>query len=478
MSESIEARAEHYRSKLPTIGQEHLLRFWDELDPEQRTALLDDLDAVDFDLVTRLIPTHVTDHTPAVTPETLMPPEVMPATPDIDLVGRYADAIKQGVGMIRQGMVAALTVAGGQGTRLGLDGPKGAFAISPVRGKTLFQLFAEAVAATQLRYGGTVPWYIMTSPVNDAATQKFFTDNDHFGLNPERILFFPQGVMPAFAPDGKILLDCKHRLALSPDGHGGTLRALAASGALATMKSQGAEAISYFQVDNPLVKPIDPLFLGLTRITNAEMAAKVIPKADDFERVGVVAQADGKTQVIEYSDLADELATARDENGNRTFDAGSIAVHVLARSFVERLTGGSEGLTLPWHRASKKVAYTDETGTRIEPDEPNAIKLETFIFDALPLAKKTLVLQTRREEEFSPVKNAEGGDSPETSRRDLNRRAARWLDSAGVNVPVRPDGEPDATLEISPLLALDPNQLRERLPVRPDIQPGASVYLD
>jgi UDP-N-acetylglucosamine/UDP-N-acetylgalactosamine diphosphorylase len=244
------------------------------------------------------------------------------------------------------------------------------------------------------------------------------------------------------------------------------------------MKSQGAEAISYFQVDNPLVKPIDPLFLGLTRITNAEMAAKVIPKADDFERVGVVAQADGKTQVIEYSDLADELATARDENGNRTFDAGSIAVHVLARSFVERLTGGSEGLTLPWHRASKKVAYTDETGTRIEPDEPNAIKLETFIFDALPLAKKTLVLQTRREEEFSPVKNAEGGDSPETSRRDLNRRAARWLDSAGVNVPVRPDGEPDATLEISPLLALDPNQLRERLPVRPDIQPGASVYLD
>ena len=477
MSLSTDERYAHYRTRLADTRQAHLLRFWDELEAPQRTALLDDLDGVDFDLVDRLVDSHVLEQPALDVPSDPQPPATFPAEPDIDLVGRYADAVKQGASMIRVGSVAALTVAGGQGTRLGFDGPKGAFPISPVRNKPLFQIFAEVVAGTQARYGGKVPWYIMTSPGNDAATRHIFASHDSFGLRSDDVVFFQQGVMPAFAKDGRILLAQKHRLALSPDGHGGTLRALAASGALEDMKRRGIDTISYFQVDNPLVKAVDPLFLGLTRLERAEMAAKVISKAHDFEKVGVVVRSGDRTTVLEYSDLAKDLATARNENGERRFDAGSIAVHVLTRQFVERLTGSEEGFRLPWHRAEKRMPYVDASGTRVEPEAPNAVKLETFIFDALPLAEKTLILQTQRKEEFSPVKNARGPDSEETARRDMNRRAARWLEDAGVKVPHRADGDPGATIEISPALALDHNHLRERLADHPTIEPGAEVYL-
>jgi len=195
--------------------------------------------------------------------------------------------------------------------------------------------------------------------------------------------------------------------------------------------------------------------------------------------VGNFVMADGKLTVIEYSDLPDELAHARNSDGSRKFDAGSIAIHILSRRFVERLTADRARFGLPWHRADKKAVYVDlSTGRRIEPSQPNAVKLETFIFDAIPLASKPLLLQTARSDEFSPVKNATGVDSADTARRDMNLRAIAWLETCGYPVPRCPDGTPDVTVEISPLLALDAFHLREANLPDPELRTGQKVYLE
>lgn len=472
-------RLDRIRSLLKQHGQDHLLAFWGELNDTQRAELLDDIEQIHFEGLDALIRSHVQAEVAFPLPATIEPAPCYPSQPGIDLVGKYADAVKRGVSLIRKNKVAAFVVAGGQGTRLGFDGPKGAYRISPVKDKPLFQLFAEYIRGTNARYGSDLTWFIMTSPQNDAETRAYFAENNNFGLAAHRVRFFQQGVMPAFSKDGRILLDQKHRVAFSPDGHGGSLLALRRSGALAEMDAAGIEYLSYFQVDNPIVKPIDPLFIGLHELSGSEMSSKTIPKADDLEKVGNFVIGDGKLMVIEYSDLPESLARARDETGARKFDAGSIAIHVLSRAFVERMTADAAQFGLPWHKAIKKVPYIDTaTGTRVEPNSPNAVKLEAFIFDAIPLARKPMVLQTVRAEEFSPVKNATGVDSAETSRRDMSRRAARWLHGAGFDVPQRSDGEPDGLYEISPLLALDGAHLREVMTSAPPMTAGGSNYYE
>ncbi len=464
------------RRVLRKYGQAHLLTFWDELAAAERDALRADLARVDFEQVARLVPTHVLSAPEAGVEHAIEPPEVMriaPGSPE------HREAAAAGAEMVAAGQVAALVVAGGQGTRLGYDGPKGMFPISPVKNKSLFQLFAESILSAQRSCGGMVPWYIMTSDLNDAPTREYFAANKYFGLRPENVIFFRQGMMPALGTDGRILLDQKHRVAVSPDGHGGALRALATTGALRDMARRGVQAISYFQVDNPLVRPVDPVFLGLHRKCESQLSSITVTKVDDLEKVGNFARVGGRTCVIEYSDLPEALARSRNADGSRRLNYGSIAIHVFARSFVERLTENIHAMKLPWHRALKKVPYIRlESGERIDPAEPNAVKLEMFVFDALPLADRTLILESRRAEVFSPVKNATGVDSAESARRDLTARAAAWLASCGVNVPRRPDGQVDATLEISPLFAQDREELAERLTHRPTVQPGDTLYLE
>jgi len=474
----LEARYHEFGNRLEALGQGHVLAFWPRLDDEQRCQLLADLDLLDLAEACALVRDHLDSTPEAAAWADLEPAAPLPCRPGLDQVGRYADAVRLGREWIAGGKVAALTVAGGQGTRLGFDGPKGMFPISPVRHKTLFQLFAESIQAVARRYGSIVPWYIMTSRDNDDATRAFFAEKGYFGLSAEDVFFFQQGVMPAFDPQGRLLLAEPHRLSLSPDGHGGTLLALRRSGALDDMARRGVEYISYFQVDNPLVMVLDPLFIGLHASTGSEMSSRSLPKADDFERVGNFAWSGGRLFVVEYSDLPKALATARNPDGSRKFNAGSPAIHVLARSFVQRLTADEGRFGLPWHRAEKKVPYVDASGQRVEPAEPNGIKLETFIFDALPLAENPLVLEASRAEQFSPVKNATGQDSADTARRDLVRRAAAWLEAAGCDVPQRSDGEPDAVIEISPFLALDQDELCEKLTAPPVIQPGQQLYLE
>lgn len=476
--QSIAMRFDEQKRRLATVRQDHLLRFWGELNDGQRGELLADLEAIDVAACAKLVGEFVLRKPALQLPTELTPPRAYPAAPGAGQRDEYDAAQQAGEAAIRDGRVAAFTVAGGQGTRLGYDGPKGGYCISPIRNAPLFQLFAESLLGIERRYGKRPRWYVMTSPSNHDETQRIFREQRWFGLRESDISFFSQGQMPAFTLDGRIALAEKHRLALSPDGHGGSLTALAKGGALRDMQQRGIDYVSYFQVDNPLVRTIDPLFVGLHIRTGSEMSSKAVSKASDLERVGNFCLADGKLTIIEYSDLPEALALSKNADGSRRFDAGSIAVHVMSRDFIERLTGSDSPLQLPWHRADKKVEMIDDRGESVKPDKPNAVKLEMFVFDAIPLARNPLLLMTPREEEFSPVKNAEGSDSPATTRRDLVRRAARWLENAGVNVPRRADGEVDATLEISPRFALDAGDLATRLTSKPTIPQGGSLLLE
>ena len=464
------------RSQWESAGQTKLFRFFDSLSTAQQKHLLDQLSVLDPMQLKKLAAEYVTQK-PAITlPKQINPVKAYPREPRADQVKLYADAKKRGNELVSSGKVAAFLVAGGQGTRLGYNGPKGEYPVTPINQKPLFQVFAEQIRAWSRDTGKQVPWYIMTSDANDTATREFFGKHNFFGLPKADVFFFQQGMMPAFGLDGQLLLGAKDSLALSPDGHGGSLRALERSGAVADMRKRGVEHLSYFQVDNPLIHIIDPLFIGLHDLSGSEMSSKTISKATALEKVGNFVDADGIVQVIEYSDLPDELAKQTNSDGSLRFNEGSIAIHALRLSFIERLNG-SGTLSLPWHRADKKVPYVDDTGNEVKPEKPNAVKLEQFVFDAIPLAKNAIVYTTDRAEEFSPVKNAEGVDSPATCRRDQVRRAARWLTQAGVKVPML-QGEPNATLEISPLVATSAEQLAKRKLGFDALDSGAKLSLD
>lgn len=458
---------------LKKIGQEHVLRFYKELSAPQQAALLAQVTALDFHHLPRLVQKYVVEKPAFELPHGLAPAPYYAA----DGKGwDRAAARAAGEALLRAGKVAAFTVAGGQGSRLGYEGPKGCYPAGAVSAKPLFEIFADALWKTGKKYGKPVAWYIMTSPLNHEATEAFFKEHSYFGLSPSDVTLFPQGVMPSFdLRTGKILLASKAEIATNPDGHGGSLRALWESGAIADMKSRGVEHISYFQVDNPIVKVADPVFLGLHAgpASSAEMSSKMIPKAYPEEKLGVFCRVGDRVEVIEYSDLPRELAQERLPDGTLRFNAGSIAVHVIGVKFVERLNT-DDAFELPYHRAEKKIACIDiDSGKPVEPKENNGVKLERFVFDALALcgprngAPGSIVYETDRTEEFAPIKNATGVDSPESSREIQTERAARWLATAGVQVPRTPDGKPDCTLEINCRTALEPGDIGGAIPLVP-----------
>lgn len=469
------------------FGQQHLLAFWDGLSGDGRAALLEELKNIDFPLIARLAE-QTESPASSVNLDRIKPPVSIPY-PEFGVAEAEAPRIRRiGEDAIRAGRVAALTVAGGQGTRLGYDGPKGCMRIGPVSGKTLFQLFAEGIRASRERYGSAVPWYIMTGPQNEAATRSYFEVNGYFGLPLSDVVLFSQGVMPAVDRAGKILLSEPGRVALSPDGHGGCLAALWRCGALAAMKQGGVDVISYFQVDNPLVRPVDPYLIGLHLEYGAEATSLTVSKADDLERVGNFAVLDGRTVVVEYTELPEAMARKRGPDGARRFDCANLSIFVLSRSLLERVSNPELVSALPWHLALKKVPFVNPlTGKGVEPHEPNAFKFERFIFDMLPQTEQVLLVRSRREECFSPVKNALGVDSLESARSDMSRRATRWLAACGVattsssglamrDVAKEREGEdnvqagsspPSSLMEISPRVAQDPVELSEYLDSHP-----------
>lgn len=446
---------ESIKNILSQYGQEQLLRFEKTASPEENAALEAELEKIDFAHLDVLIKDYVLKKPEISIPSDLQPAPYFPLVPETEAQKKlYADAETEGRKLISGGKVACLIVAGGQGTRLGYDGPKGTYPIGPVSGRSLFEYFALSIRRNEIKYGTEISWYVMTSLLNNQQTIDFFEENKYFGLNKDQVFFFVQGTMPAIDYQGKLLMNSKSSLCLSPDGHGGTLLALKKSGALDDMKAKGVEYISYFQVDNPLVPVLSPLFIGLHALENSEMSAVMLAKTNAFEKLGNFCLANGKLQIIEYSDLPDDLAQSVDEKGKLRFISGSPAIHVISRSFIEKLTADGT-LSLPAHRADKKVPYIDENGESVNPETPNAVKLETFIFDALQLADKTMVLESDRKEVFGPTKNATGVDSAESCREMLIARDCRRLEAAGVKIPRNADGTPAVKVEISPLAVVD-----------------------
>ncbi|MCH2152305.1 MAG: UDPGP type 1 family protein [Phycisphaerales bacterium] len=454
------------KGQLEACGQQHLLKCYDDLESSSQSTFLDQLSRIPWDSIPSLVEQYLKAQSCSLPRGDVAPADV--TIPDPETAAALAS---RGEEIIRAGRVAAFTVAGGQGTRLGWTGPKGTYPATPVSGKPLFRVFAEQIEAASRRWDTPIRWYIMTSEANDAATRSFFADNNWFGLPRNQIMLFPQGMMPCLdVSDGKVLMESPGCVAMSPDGHGGSLGALRRSGAIEQMEMLGINTISYFQIDNPIAPVIDPVFIGLhadPERSSGEMSSKMVPKVRPDEKVGVFCTVGGHTEVIEYSDLPSSLQSETDAEGRLRYDAGNIAVHLLSVPFAKRLSEQNE---LPWHRAVKKVPCCDPTtGQELISEEPNGIKLEQFIFDALPLAVRSATLEVARSREFAPIKNATGPDSPESCRQAQCDLYGQWLEDNGVEVARDAEGHVLASIEISPLTAMHSGDLAgQELPARLD----------
>jgi UDP-N-acetylglucosamine/UDP-N-acetylgalactosamine diphosphorylase len=437
-----------------------VVRWWDELDAGQRRSLLRQIDAVDFELIGRLLKSPPDRANAGIVVERArhaMPPSEIVRLPGSPReAAAWDEAVRRGREVLAAGRVGVVLVAGGQATRLAFPHPKGTYAIGPVSGCSLFQILAEQLLARSRQAGAGIPYYLMTSEATHDETIAFFAEHNHFGLNPDDVFFFQQGNMPAVDDDaGRLLLAEKGKLSTSPDGHGGLLAALARAGLLDEMRSRGIEYLYYHQVDNPTAIVCDPAFVGFHVLRRSEMSTKVVAKRSPEERMGVVVGIDGQTQIVEYSDLPLEAARQRDEAGNLLLWAGSTAIHLFNRELLDRLIG--EELGLPFHLAHKSVPHLNDAGEVLTPDEPNAYKFERFIFDALPHAANALVVEADRAREFNPIKNAEGDDSPATAQAAMISIFKNWLRQAGVTVP------DDVPVEISPLFALDEADVKAKI---------------
>lgn len=462
-------------------GQGHVFKYWDELDENQRSALLEQAEEVDLVELDELVNALVKGdgEEAQVDFDTLKPAPYTPRPKSIATDEAWQKAKALGEDAIRAGKVALFTVAGGQGTRLGYDGPKGTYPVTPIKAKTLFQVFAEKALAARNLYDASIPWYIMTSHLNHEATEQFFKDHDYFGLGADNVRFFRQGRMAAVDFDGKIILESTSSIAMSPDGHGGALRALDRSGAISDMRKRGVEALSYFQVDNPLIQIIDPYFIGFHFQSGSEMSGKMLPKAYAGEKVGHFCESDGQLVVVEYSDMPEELTERRDDDGNLVFLGGSIAIHIVAVDFIAKLGSPNSEVQLPFHRATKKIAYLTEEGETVKPSEANGVKFEMFVFDALPFSGSPLILETTRLGDFSPVKNAEGVDSAQSCKADQMKLFAKWLADQGVTVEVDEDGVPVKLLEVAPSFAYSDDTFAEAWKKRGgDVDTGSDLYLE
>lgn len=464
---------EDIRESLSAAGQEHLIQFWPELDENEQHMLLDELRSIDFAAINKLyakamdsLNTDVAklDNKMQVIPPTQFESKLRAEKAQMD---KY---FQTGLKEIAQGKVAVVLMAGGQGTRLGVTYPKGMYSVGLPSKKTLFQLQAErirkieqlAAEAFPTEHRRYITWYIMTSGPTESATKSFLLEHNYFGLKKDNIVIFKQGLLPSFDFNGKIILDEKHRLSMSPDGNGGIYRALAKNGILEDMDKRGVEFIHCHSVDNILVKVADPLFVGYCVEKGADCGAKVVEKASPTEAVGVVCLVDGKFQVVEYSEITSETANRRDEvDGHLVFDAANICNHYFTRLFLHRIANEFE-YELKLHVAKKKIAYVNEKGDRIVPKDVTGVKVEKFVFDVFMYSDQFVTWQVPRSEDFSPVKNADdaGRDCPSTARRDLYRLHRSLVEAAGGKIEIS-DSDAESAVEISPLASYEGEGLSE-----------------
>ncbi|MFO0919882.1 MAG: UTP--glucose-1-phosphate uridylyltransferase [Planctomycetaceae bacterium] len=447
---------------LADAGQDHLWRHRSSLPAEHQGEFTRQLAEIDWPLVRRLIELaqgadgNATSHS-AAEGQRAQPPLQLICQPTTLPDGvHWNESRKIGQELMSSGKVAAVVVAGGQGTRLGSPLPKGMVDIGPVSGHSFFQIFVEQVIARSRNAQRPIPYGVMTSDATHEATEEFFRQQGNFGLPADQLRFFRQGNMPAVdGVTGKALISEPGRLALSPDGHGGMLRALVNSGWLDELAQRGVETLFYHQIDNPTTQVCDPAFLGWHAQRQAQASTKVVAKRSAEEKMGVAVSVDGISKIIEYSDLPADIAAKTDDQGKLLLWAGSTAIHAFQISFLQRVASGEHAF--PFHIARKAVPYLDDAGTIVAPDGPNAFKFEQFIFDLLPLASQALFVEADRAAEFNPVKNKEGADSPATCQAAMQTLHRRWLREAGANIA------DDVPVEIGPLFALDAEEVARRI---------------
>lgn len=396
------------RKTLKKYSQEHLLNGYENLPEVKQKQLLNQIENTDFELINSLY--NKTKETVEISESQLSPIEYWDRK---RLNGEYKGFQEIGEKAIKSGKLAAVTMAGGQGTRLGHKGPKGTFDIGLDSHKSLFELLCDSLKTEGKKYGVTIPWFIMTSKENNQETIDFFAKHKYFGYEKNKnIFFFEQGELPMVDTEGKILIGEDGLIKEAADGHGGIYEALVKNGMTKKMRELGVEWIFIGGVDNCLAKMVDPVLMGLAIEKHVTAAGKSVVKANPQEKVGVFCKKNGKPSVVEYTEIPKEMSEATDKNGELIYGESHILCNLFNIDAVERM--GKK--PLPYHTAYKKATYINNKGEKVVPDGPNAYKFEAFLFDAFGELDDMVILRVKREEEFAPVKNAAGTDSPETAR--------------------------------------------------------------
>ena len=405
-----DSKKEEIEGILKKYGQEHLLMKYDKLDETHQKKLLNQIENIDFELINSLYRNankEVKSETDEITPIDFLD--------KYKLNGKYKYYEEIGKKAIKSGKLAALTMAGGQGTRLGHEGPKGTLDMGLDSHKSLFELLSDGLKEEGKKYGITIPWFIMTSEENNEDTIKFFEKNKNFGYQKDKnLFFFVQGELPMVDMEGKILVAEDGLIKLAANGHGGTYEALVKNGMVERMKNLGIEWIFIGGVDNCLVKMVDPILMGIAIDRKVTVACKSVVKANPHEKVGVFCRKNGKPNVVEYSEITEEMAEATNKNGELLYGESHILCNLFNIDAIERMGANP----LPYHVAFKKAKYIDKNGNLVVPTSANAYKFEAFLFDSFGSVDDMAVLRVKREEEFAPIKNSDdiGVDCPKTAR--------------------------------------------------------------
>lgn len=464
--EPTEEELKEIRAQYSEAGQDQVFSFYDELSTAEKEELYNRLASID--------PNHINQ----ITEKALNPPkddskeetklEPLPDSATASILDSKSEDIEKwyqsGLDLVAEGQVAVVLMAGGQGTRLGSSAPKGCFNIGLPSQKSLFQIQAERIWKVQQlaekksrKKNVVIPWYVMTSGPTRGPTENFFEEHEYFGLSKDDVVIFEQGILPCISNEGKIMMESKSKVAVAPDGNGGIYQALLTSNVRSDMRKRGIEHIHAYCVDNCLVKVADPVFLGFAAAKDVDIATKVVRKRSAKESVGLILLKNGKPDVVEYSEIDDATAEAKDpkQPDILKFRAANIVNHYYSFRFLETIEEWSH--KLPHHVAKKKIPCIDnEKGEQIKPDKPNGIKLEQFVFDVFPMLdlEKFASMEVKREDEFSPLKNAKGTgeDDQDTSKKDVMQQGERWVKSCGGSI--ESEGGSDALgVEVSPLIS-------------------------
>lgn len=406
----MEKKLQEIKSILKKYGQEHLLNNFENLDDVKKKLLLEEIEGINFELINSLY--EKTKKTKKSGKDEITPIDYLDK---FKLGEKYKYYKEIGKKAIEEGQLAVVTMAGGQGTRLGHDGPKGTYDIGLDSHKSLFELLCDSIKEKGQKYGVTIPWFIMTSRENNKQTIEFFEKHKYFGYQKNKnIFFFIQGELPMMDTEGKILIGEDGLVKLAADGHGGVYEALVKDGMIQKMKELGIKWVFVGGVDNCLAKMVDPVLMGIAIDKGVTVACKSVVKANPQEKVGVFCKRNGRPGIVEYTEITEEMSEARDNEGELLYGEANILAHLFSVDAIERMGANP----LPYHVAYKKATYLDKDGNLIVPESPNAYKFEAFLFDSFNEVDEMAIMRVKREEEFAPVKNADsaGVDCPKTAR--------------------------------------------------------------